>query len=164
MTRRVLLGALVSIGIAGWSSRGAAHPQHDSIARAHLRPGRLEVALRVVPDDLEEALRVANQRRVDLDHTPNVDALIAEYLRERFSVRRSGASPCTLRWVGKEVEVAHAWLYFEIVIPDGPTDHVLSNTLFFEIAPTQVNTVRLNAHGKTRTLVFTRQRARYPLA
>ena len=44
------------------------------------------------------------------------------------------------------------WLYFEVALPDGVVG--LENRVFFEIAPTQVNTALVRERGKTRTLIF----------
>lgn len=163
--RRTILGSGLALGV--WLATppdAGAHPQHDSMARAHIRGGRLEVALRVTPEDLEEALTHAGGKRISLERTKDVDRLIRQYLERHFSVH-SGGKRRRLTWVGKEVSVTEAWLYFEIALPGGPAGHRIRNTMFFEVAPTQVNTVQVSRGREGRTLVFRRdddERAVWP--
>ena len=93
------------------------HPFHVSFSEAdyNFESGRLEVALRVHPADLEEVLRRRSGRRVDLDSEGEevLDRLLSAYAAERFLVASAGGGRGKLEWVGHEVDLNHAWLYFE---------------------------------------------------
>lgn len=64
-----------------------------------------------------------------------------------------------LRWVGKEVDIRYAWLYFEICIPDGLEGLEFSNQIFFELEPNQANTINFTDGQWKGSLSFTRQEA-----
>lgn len=167
MTRRaLLLGAIlgaITFGVP--TPRARAHPHHDSVARADVRSGHLEVALRVAPEDLEEALSRIAGTRIHLERTPGVDGKIIRYLRAHFVLRSREGTRRRLTWVGKEVGIEEAWLYFEVALPrsGGTADHRLENSLFFEIAPTQVNRVLVRDGDRTRELLFSRDGRVHPL-
>lgn len=160
--------ALAPCGVAG------AHPYHVVFAEAEANPetGRLQVAMRVFPEDLERALeRMSGRERVDLDQTEGVDELIARYLartvllRDPEASREEGDAPAlsTIRWVGKEVGIRHAWLYFEVELgrPDAEGLEV-SLRAMFEIEPTQENTVRFR-RGEERVTVRCNRREPWAL-
>lgn len=116
----------------------------------------LEVALRVHPTDLERALRIRTKKRVDLDKTEGIDALIIAYLEDVFQVRMSDGKKVKLKWVGKEISLKWSWLYFEIPMKEGFGQARFSNQIFFELLPDQTNTILLR-HGRSEvTLRFTR--------
>ena len=130
-----------------------AHRFHVSLSEIEFDPetGRLEVALQVHPEHLEVALAKENGRgRVRLDSTGNVDRLIVRYLSTHFVLTDSHGERRRLRWVGKEVEVQSAWLYFEFTLPCGPAGARLENRVLVEPGNKQVNTVNLRI-GKARS-------------
>lgn len=136
-----------------------AHPFHVTIAEAehNLQAKTLEVALRVNSIDLEAILSQRANRKVDLDETKDVDAMIVAYLNETFRVETSAKTPLKLKWVGKEAEVKTAWLYFELSVPNGIDGLRISNRVFFELEPDQTNTVNLKRGKERASLRFTRQ-------
>ena len=153
-----LLAAAVVLAVCPVSF---AHPFHTSIAEAQFnrQTGKLEVALRVNPGDLEEALRPYARQHVDLEKTEDVDRLIVAYLRERFVVSSQQKRPLPIEWLGKEVSMKYAWLYFEIPIPQLTGDLVVSNRVFFELLKDQVNTVTFRQQRVRQSISFNRDRA-----
>ncbi len=145
--------------LAALTSPLAAHPYHATVAEAQLNAetGRLEISLKVIPEDLERALRRRHRERVILERTPRVDEMILDYLRDSFVVTQKGERH-SLSWVGKEIGPEGCWLYFEVPMADGLAGAQLRNTIFFEIEASQINTVRLRAGDLHRTLIFTDQR------
>ncbi len=139
--------------------------------------GRLEVALRVFPDDLEEALSRRANRRIDLEKTKDVDDLIVAYLKEVFTVRpalpkkepKQLAPPAPppkptpkpkvkvgdIHWVGKEVEVQAAWLYFEVSLPGGIHQMEFGNRVFFASQAGQINTMTIKEGAFKTSVRFT---------
>ena len=143
------------------ASAGAAHPFHITIAEAdyNKESGTLEVALRIYnPGDLEEALGLRAGERVNLETTEGVDDLIAEYLDETLIVEDASGEKAAIEWVGKEVTVKTAWLYFEVPLPEGPEGSTFTNTLLFEVEPDQSNTMVFGRGDDRASLRFTRER------
>ncbi len=142
-----------------------AHPFHVSATEVeHRRETQsLEISLRVDPDDLEKALGRRARRRVKLDRTDGVDELIAAYLRERFVVRRAKGAEGELIWVGKEIDVKHAWLYFEIRVPGRVDGLRISNRVFFELYREQSNLVTFKDGGRRSSLRLTPDRPEAPI-
>ncbi len=142
------------------ASSAEAHPFHVSIAEANRNPktGNLEIALKVFPGDLERAVRLKTKQPVDLDKTKNVDKLIVEYLNTVFRVKSVDGKRRKIKWVGKEVTLKDAWLYFEIPIPGGLEGAELEYRLFFELQEDQVNTINLVDGKRGNTLTFHKDR------
>lgn len=139
-----------------WVWPAAAHEFHTSTAEVeHNRDsGKLEVALRVIPEDLEEALSRGRDRPVRLEVTEGVDALITAYLAARFRVEGPDGEPRPVTWVGKEVSHRAAWLYFEIPVDD-ETVWTLDNRVLFDVSETQINTVDFRDGERREAWTFT---------
>jgi hypothetical protein len=159
--RPLLAAAVLLWGAAAW-----AHPFHVSLAEAEYdrESGVLEVALRVHPADLEEALRKQAGKRIVLDQSADADERIVAYLRRTFAMKTPQGEAAEIRWVGKEVSVKQAWLYFEVPLPGGIENVEVSQRMFFELLPDQVNTVHLRDGERRVTLHFTRAKPRGRLA
>ena len=163
MTQFVSRWFLVALVFCVSISVAQAHPTHVSIAEAEFneKTGHLEVALRVHPIDLEHALRKRTKTRVDLDKTPDVDKLILDYLQSVFVVKNSPEEqPYKLKWVGKEVTVKSAWLFFEIPKLKHIEGRLFSNAIFFETLENQVNTINFRQGEQKATLHLTQDRPR----
>ena len=156
-------------------SAARAHPYHVSLAEAKVNheKQRLEVALRVFPEDLEAALTHRFERDVNLERTEDVDALIAAYLREVFTLgdpsepavdeaegveEETAPARFALAWAGKEVEVRHMWLYFTISLDRGIEGLEISNRVMFDVEPTQENSIVLTDGEERVTLRCDRER------
>lgn len=143
-------------GAALSSAAAFRHPWHTSLAQAEYdeRTGSLEVALRVDALDLEDALSRLAGKRIDLDRAADADLRIAAYLRGRFVVRDANGARVKLSWVGKEVFVTNAWLYFEAPLPDGPSGIRITDRLFFETQQRQVNSIHCRHGQRQATLIY----------
>ena len=145
------------------AASSGAHPVHVTFGEVDFNPetGRLEVALVVDSIDLEAALERRSGERIDLEKTPEIDRRITAYLTRVFQVRHADSDrPAAIRWVGKEVEVRRTWLFFEVVLTGPPTELVFANSIFFEIAPAQINTLAIEIGEKKATIRLTRERPR----
>lgn len=155
----------------GMPCTATAHPYHVSYAEVEhdRRRDRLEVALRVSPEDLEKILEVRAGRRIDLDarkaaDVRALDTLIRNYLRENFGVRDARGNWRPQRFVGKEISAKEVWLYFEIEVPDRMTGYELKDALFFDLQSHQVNTVILRDGSRRRTFTFREAQPMQPIA
>lgn len=140
------------------------HPFHVSVAEMEYNPETqcLEVALRVWPEDLEQALQNESAEKVTLEDT-GIDDKIAAYLGKNIRISPDGKNPCELNWIGKELEIKQAWLYFEVKTGVPPEDFSFSNTLFFELHPDQINIFNLKFKGRRASLSFAKDKATHRL-
>ena len=75
--------------------------------------------------------------------------------------------PSIIHWIGMEVTIEYAWLYFEICLPEqGIAGLEFSNRIFFELEETQTNTINFEEVGRKTSLSFTRvkpwKRVKFP--
>ena len=171
MTRNALAPLIAPLitAVLAIATAASAHPHHVSVAEIERngKTNRLEIALRVWPEDLEKTLEARTDRDIDLDSTENVDELIADYLDETVLVAPKGEKPSTgwrpdpiketddrgdtvqlprIIWVGKQFERRDLWLYFELRLPEGMEsleDAWISNRLFLRTVPSQENVMRI---------------------
>lgn len=159
--RQVFLAALLSLG----ATAALAHPFHVSLAEAeyNAKDRMLEVALRVHPSDLEEALRRQAGRRIVLEKETESVPQIQNWLRQSLVFKSSSGKVAEIRWVGQEVSVQEAWLYFEVPLPQGLENVEITNRIFFDLLPDQVNTINIRDGQRKLTRHFTRSRPRQQL-
>ncbi len=150
------LGALLGFGRRVWG-----HPYHttDAEVRVDAATYTLQVALRVRPEDLEEALRRrTGQRQPAEDIDP---AHVIDYLHDRMRWRHDlGASdrpPLPARWVGREMEGRELWIYVDYRLPSRARELWLDHRVFFELEAEQINTVRFTGLDGERTVSLHRQ-------
>ena len=203
MIRRTLImvAGLVMLSLFAGPTLALRHPFHVTIAEAQVNINEhgnkvLEVALRVEPDELEEAIERRIDRKFKLETTENDDKLIVEYLDEVFRVRHPAANkesktkplkpcpprkseeaqrsttqperttdqdkdkkkdPSIIHWIGMEITIEYAWLYFEICLPEqGIAGLEFSNRIFFELEDTQTNTINFEDGKRKTSRSFTR--------
>jgi hypothetical protein len=147
------------------SRPGAGHPLHESLAEVEWVAwrGHFEIALGVVPEDLEEALLEATSRRVRLEDE-EAEPLLAAYLEARFRVESGSGESSVVRFVGREVSHKRAWLYFELTPPPGAAGPwVLVDEVLLDVVPDQVNHVQLRSGMDRVALRFTAQERRQEL-
>ncbi len=142
-------------GLLLWmpASLDAEHPHHASFAEVewNAESGKLEVALSVWPPDLEHAISLMRDRPATLETVRNLDRVLQEYVAQTFTVSSRQSARHAIRWVGHEITVQEAWLYFEIEMNPRMTefDSVrISNRLFFEFNPSQLNHVCLRVNSR----------------
>jgi len=188
-----MLLTLILVTTTSTLTRGA-HPFHVSVAEAKWNPdtGRLEVSIKCHPIDLENALRLKTKEKIDLDHTENIDELLAEYVRNHFRIEEvppgqkpvaddanSNISPTPVdakpsdkttnpnpakplfakfHWVGKEVELKWAWLYFELELSPQKSELYLTDTLLMDVLEDQSNSVVIHSGPKRQSMMFNAKR------
>jgi hypothetical protein len=133
----------------------AAHPAHASTAEAtwNASAKSLEIALRVTPEDLARAVLV-DGKPWNLEPSAAADAALRAYLHDAIELRAANGSEAKLVWVGAEVGIEEAWLYFELDLDAPIAGAVLTHRLFFDLEPTQLNVLRLRVGDVQQSLLF----------
>ena len=140
-----------------------AHPFHSSYAEIEWsETGGLDVALRVIPEDLERALSLRAGRNVVLVDEPSVRELLVSYLAEHFRLL-PGDDQSEPRLVGMQLDYRETWIYFSLSAPQG-ADAALHNPLLMDLEPTQTNRVRRLWDPEAPVMVFSAAEPRRPLA
>ena len=161
------VAATLVLAICGTAS---AHPFAVTLTEVEVnaKERRLEVAMRVYPEQLERGLSRAAGKNVSIESDDDIDKRIAEYLARHFAVlppaseERQEEKPSKepdvpkMKWVGKEVTPKGVWLYFEIPHEGPLAGSRIRDTMLLEINPEQVNTVILVEGDRTATCVLDR--------
>ena len=134
----------------------AVHPQHVSLMDAewNSESSSLEVTLSLTAAQLEAAVEAHARANVDLD-ADAANARVAAWLRDRVTFtppappaesgeREEDRAPVELRYVGRELEGARAYVYFEVPLPGGWPGVTASSRVGFLREPAQHNTLILN--------------------
>ena len=177
MTMKSYLVAVVVSAAIVFAAHASAHPFHISNAECtfNAETGKVEIALRVWPVDLERGLSRMVDHPVDLVKDPDVDKLLLRYLDENLIIRNVKPAPSATpqtsadadatkaapveptrlkwTWIGKELSDAECWLYVEAPLPPAGSDLTITNSLFFGHSRDQANTLILKSDGKTSSII-----------
>jgi hypothetical protein len=134
-----------------------AHKFHASFATLNYneQTKSVEVTMRIFPDDLEAALSKQLGKSVKLDKSKESSLMILNYLRKTFELKKGGRLQA-FRWVGIELGVDSAWLYFESKMPAGIVGAQIRNQFLCELYDDQTNVVSIKYAGKQLDHVFRR--------
>lgn len=177
---------IVVIAALACSVSVGAHPNHVSTTEVewNAESQRFEVAMRLRIADLEDAISAKIKSRFRLEESvrqhPDGSPHLQSYLRETFSLTFTGDKLCRLHWIGCELELHDAWIYFEAesvgnaagksvrqaepqkiktwdslmqrspVAIDHPVIHVQNKSLL-EVQKEQVNVVTISYEGTKTT-------------
>lgn len=146
-----------------------AHPYHVSLAELEFnrKDHSLEVALKVLPCDIESAISQQVGRQIRLETYSKLSEEIIKYLKAHFKVKtKAGLSLRSYTWIGQQLSVKEMWLFFEISVPKGCKNldgFEFENTLLFNVSRNQVNTVNVKDNGPLRTLTFSKGKSKQKL-
>lgn len=134
-----------------------AHKFHASFATLNFneQSKSIEITMRIFPDDLEAALGKQLGKSVKLDKSKESSLMIMNYLKKTFEVKKGGRAQ-VFRWVGMELGVDSAWLYFESKMPAGIAGAQIRNLFLCELYDDQTNVVSIKYQGKQVDQVFRR--------
>jgi len=161
----VLSFALTLALAVGVSGDAGAHPFHASYAELSWNEAgdALQVALRVIPEDLESALSRDAGSPVVLDPEAPPASLIEAYLERHFRISAAGGAAGRPAFLGLEVAYDETWLYFTLPVNRGAAPLTLRNSLLFDVAEAQSNRVRRLWAPAAPLLVFTTGEPSLPL-
>ena len=154
------MGVLSFIG----SSLVASHPYHVSFAEVEWNPktGNFEVGLCVWPADLEKAISKMEDRSVDLDKETELSAVCKAYVTSRFRIVNDAGQAGQIRWVGEQVDLKQAWLYFEVSGNQTPGNWKVDNRVFFELNSDQLNQIQVKTGDLRKTFASTVETKPFP--
>lgn len=144
---RFLLFFIVLIGLGSWSM----HKFYVSLTeiRFNSESDRMEVSIRIFPDDLDRALfereGIHTQLGTELE-LPEADSLLKVYLLDQFYMEVNGER-LKLEYLGKEPEADAIWCYLESEQLGEPSDYLVYNSILTHTFEEQVNIVQVY-HGK----------------
>jgi hypothetical protein len=126
--------------------------------RYNAESSRLEVSMRIFPDDLDRALFDLHGLETHLGTSlepVQADSLAGRYLRMHFRVEADGKQvPFT--YLGKETESDAIWFYLESAPVEPPHTMRIRNSILTEQFEDQVNIVQVYAGEWNRGLLLTR--------
>ena len=159
---RLCMTALVAAAAAAPTTPEDSHPFRLSVADVRVTDAALEVRIRFFWDDLQFAV-MENTSNMDfeLSETPEVDAIVEDYINETLVFRTDGA-PVTGVVVERGVEEAARldevmwWYRLEYALPSAAGRVHIRNRLLFNMFEDQRNLVNLKTRsGRERTYYFT---------
>jgi hypothetical protein len=146
LKRRILatsLALLLLITAGAWIM----HEFYVSLTEIRHNPvsERLEVSMRIFPDDLDRALledtEIQTQLATEREH-PAADSLISDYLSEHLKIEIN-QKEIKLNYLGKEPEGNALWCYLESDPVPVPEEINIESTLLIYTLPEQVNIIQV---------------------
>jgi len=147
---------LLIIGLGSWTL----HKFYVSLTEVRFNPssGRIEISIRIFPDDLDRALLekhgIFTQLATELE-APEADSLLMEYLLDHFSLEVNGRS-IELDYLGKETEADAIWCYLESEMVSEPLTYLVQSTILTLSFEDQVNIVQVYQEKWNRGLMLNR--------
>lgn len=138
------------------------HKYFFSFTEINYNPGnkKLEVAVKVFFDDLQEAILTEQDIEID-DPVEDYSKNIEKFVRTHFSIKNSDG-PVKLKWIGVETELDAVWIYLESDTMDFVPNWTIENTMFVDLFPSQNNMINFypdKAHPKlVKGLALSRQK------
>jgi len=106
---------------------------------------RIEVSMRIFPDDLDLALMERTGIRTLLGtelESPQADSLLMIYIQQEFKLYVNGEE-IVLNYLGKEPESDAIWCYLESSKVPPPVTISIRNAILTEYYPDQVNIIQV---------------------
>ncbi len=132
------------------------HKYHTSLTRIdyNKQENLLEITMKVFAHDLFPTLEKRHGKKIDLEHTKDIDKILADYINEKFTIKTKSGENKTLKFLGKEHETDVIYLYSEVSFEGDLEGAEIKNSLFFESFDEQVNLLTIRYGEKKSDLVF----------
>jgi hypothetical protein len=160
MRIRIILSVMVLACVSLFTGAAMLHEFYISLTELHYNAesSRLEVSMRIFPDDLDRALFELYGMETHLGtslEAAQADSVVDLYLRMHFLVVADGAQ-VPFSYLGKEPESDAIWCYLESAPVGPPHTLKIRNSILTEQFEDQVNIVQVYAGEWNRGLLFTR--------
>jgi hypothetical protein len=128
------------------SAPSGSHTFHTSLTRMdyNAKDKTVEISIQLFTHDLTTVLEKQNKKNIDLEDTPDIDALILKYLEANFILKNKSGEIQKIKFVGKEIQAETTYIYLEIASAESLEGYNFSNTIFFESYEKQVNLAVIN--------------------
>jgi hypothetical protein len=128
------------------------HPYYISVTEVEYIPEKkeIQVACKIFSDDFEEALHLANGRKVKLlesFQSSSTDSIIFRYLKQHLQLNADGRN-IQLQWEGKELQGEAVWCYLSANQVSVQTQLAVTNDLLVHYREDQVNIVHLKSGNR----------------
>ena len=150
---------LLAVAIVFLSGFTVFHKFYVSLTEIRVNAGssRLEVSMRIFPDDLDkvffELYGLESNLATSLE-PPEADTLLGAYLRLHFKVTADG-EPVSFTYLGKEPESDAIWCYLESEPIPTPRILKIHNTILMYQFEDQVNIIQVYVGEWNRGLLLT---------
>lgn len=111
---------------------------------------RLQLAVRLFTDDLEDAIKQQTGVRYHLgtpDTLPGAEAAVKAYLRDHLRFQLPNGQTRVPAWVGFEGDLKATWCYLVVEELQDPEGLRVTNRLQFELYEDQSNLVHIKHRG-----------------
>jgi hypothetical protein len=128
------------------------HPYYISVTEVEYisEKKEIQIACKIFSDDFEEALGLANGRKIKLLESFNsssIDSIVFQYLKQHLQLHADGKS-IQLQWEGKEVQGEAIWCYLSASRVSVQSVLNLTNDLLVHYREDQVNIVHMKSGNK----------------
>ena len=118
----------------------------------------IQVSMNIYIDDLEYTLGGLGFDSLFLCtkfEKPQADSIIANYIKNQFSVSSSGKK-LQFDYLGKEISegLDAVWIYMEAMDIEKPIELTLSNTILMESFSDQKNIMNVNVGGREKHIIL----------
>lgn len=143
-----------------WNGFTVMHEFYVSLTelRYNANSSRLEVSMRIFPDDLDRALYETYGLETHLStrlEPAQADSLLGLYLMHHFRVEADGAA-VPFSYLGKEPEANAIWCYLESDHLSSPGNLKIRNTILMDEFEDQVNIIQAYAGEWNKGVLLTR--------
>lgn len=158
--KKLMLALLLCVA----SAAALAHRFHTGIAEiAHNgQTGSVEIVHTLMAHDIDALLAARNKGPVDLSD-PAGEALLRQYIDERFYLLAKNGKRLPLKWVGMNAGVESVLIYQELEKTPLAAVARVHNDILVDLLPRQTNTINLKRDGQIRSLSFDRKTTERPL-
>lgn len=153
---KYLFVLLITICVSSFNK--TKHPFYLGLTEINYKEsGDLQVSIRLFSNDLENALEQNYGNKVDLLNPKNkqqTDSLLNLYIIKKFTVNYNQKN-ILLNYLGYEKEEESIWIYYELLKVKKPKSMVVSNTLLYELFPSQSHIIRVKQTSFTESKKIT---------
>jgi hypothetical protein len=134
---------------------GFAHPFYLSVTdlKYKAEDQRLQGMVKIFSNDLEEALKILENKKVDLLHPADkiqTQNMLKRYLERRLKLKVNSKS-IEYDVLGFETEEESIRIYIESRICQKPKQVIIENSLLYDFLKEQMNIVNFESGSETRT-------------
>ncbi len=146
---------LLAVALCCAAQSGWAHRFHAGIADiAHNeQTGSVEIVHTYMAHDIDALLASAAGRQIDLTK-PEDEALLRQYVEQRFYLLDKDKARLPLKWIGITVSVESVIIYQELEGTPLANIAQVHDEVLMDFMPRQANTVNVTRDGATVSLAF----------